>query len=218
MSVCDNFVMLMDYCREIAPDLLTITGDLPGEDGSRSAYDWIWNHLPEGIPHLIIPGNHDNPETLFEVFQGGLNRHPDFMELIALDEIDLLFVNTASKVLPEAQIDFISSAHVREGSILFIHHPTKYISGGYMDINYPLENRDEVDQAISDSNISHVFCGHYHTEFEIHDDYHLYLTPSPAFEVSRDSKGPEIGPPRVPVREINVDGSAMTTRVIYLDD
>ncbi len=218
MSVCDNFVALMDYCKEQSPDLLTITGDLPGEDGSRSAYDWIWNHLPEDIPRIIIPGNHDDPEVLFEVFQGELNQHPDFMELIALEEIDLLFVNTASKVLPDEQIDFVTSDEVRPNSVLFIHHPTKHISGGFMDITYPLENRDLVDKAISDSNISHVFCGHFHTEFEIHDDYHLYLTPSPAFDVDRDSEEPKIGPPRIPVREINVDGSSTTTKVVYLDE
>ena len=218
MAVCDNFVALMNFCREQPPDLLAITGDLPEEDGNRSAYDWIWNQLPPDIPHIILPGNHDDPAVLFEVFQGGLNLNSDFMELIPLAEIDLLFVNTASKVLPRDHVDFISSEDVRPGSVLFIHHPTKEVSGGFMDITYPLENRTEVDQAISASNISHVFCGHFHTEFEIHDDYHLYVTPSPAFEVDRDSVKPKIRPPRIPVREILVEGTSVETTMIYLDE
>lgn len=207
----------MDYCREQLPDLIAVTGDLPEVDGSRAAYEWISLQLPDTIPSIIVPGNHDDTAVLFEVFAGGLNQRPDFMESMALEQIDILFVNTASKQLPAAQIDFIQSADVRPGSILFIHHPTKFISGGYMDVNFALENRSVVDSAISGSNIEHVFCGHYHTEFEIHDDYHLYLTPSPAFEVGRDSVTPQISPARIPVREILVDGDQLTTRVIYLD-
>ncbi len=216
MAVRENFLQLMAYCEQQQPDLLAITGDLPGEDGSRAAYEWIESQLPAGIDHVIIPGNHDDRDILFSVFAGKNNQNTEFMEKIALDEIDVLFVDSGSTWLPAEQIAFLKSHDVRPGSVLFIHHPTKLISGGFMDLTYALRNRDETDAAISDSNIEHVFCGHFHTEFEIHDDYHLYVTPSCAFEVARDSAVAKIGPPRVPVREINITGQAVTSTVTYL--
>jgi 3',5'-cyclic AMP phosphodiesterase CpdA len=218
MSVRENFLQLMAYSSAQKPDLLAITGDLPGEDGSREAYEWIKASLPQGIDTVIIPGNHDDVDSLFDIFESSNNSNPNFLELITLDEIDVMFVNTASSKLPDDQIQQLSDADIRPGSVLFIHHPTKELSGGFMDANYPLLNRDEVDAAIADSQFEHVFCGHYHTDFEIHDDYHLYVTPSPAFDVDRDSLKPKIGPPRIPLREIVVDGTSVSSQVIYLDE
>ena len=216
MRVSENFLELIAYSKSIGPDLLVLTGDLPGEDGNREVYEWIRASLPADIPHIVIPGNHDDPVALFEVFKGGLNINPDFCEKIALNEIDLVFVNTASTRLPKDQLLFLQNEEIRPDSILFIHHPTREISGGFMDTNYPLLNRDVVDTAIAASQISHVFCGHFHTEFEVHAEYNLYLTASPAFDVDRDSLGPIIGPPRVPLREIVVEGRQVSTKMIYL--
>ena len=218
LSVQDNFRRIMAFCADNPPDLLTITGDLPDVDGNRAAYEWIAGELPRDIPYFIIPGNHDDRDSLFEVFKSSLNQNPEFMEKIALDEIDVVFVDSGPKILAADQIAYFSSNEIRPGSILFIHHPTKEISGGFMDVTYPLENRETVDEAIRGSSVSHVFCGHFHTEFEIHADYHLYVTPSPAFEVSRDSVEPKVSPPRIPLREILIEGKSVTTQVIYLDD
>lgn len=218
MTVRHNFSCLMNYVAEKNPDLLVITGDLPGEDGSREAYEFIRQELPDEVPCMILPGNHDDPVALFEMFQGGLNRSPDFFEKMALEEIDLLFANTESTWLPEEQVAALKDPGVREGAILFLHHPTEEVSGGFMDVNYPLRNRDEVAEAIRQSNIDHVFCGHFHTEFIVENGYRLYVTPSPAFDVDRESVEIKIGPPRIPLREIVVDGKSVSTEVIYLDE
>ena len=87
-----------------------------------------------------------------------------------------------------------------------------------MDRTYPLLNRDEVSRAISESNIDHVFCGHFHTEYHCRTTYNLHLTPSPAFTVDRDSVKPIISPPGIPLREIAVEGAWVSTRVIYLEE
>ena len=215
MLARDNFTALMTYCAEQQPDLLAITGDLPADDGSRSAYEWITAAIPSGLEYIVIPGNHDNIETLFEVFGGGKNQDPGFFEKLSLDQIDVLFTNTASNELPTEQLDAL--ANVRPGSVLFIHHPTKEVSGGWMDQTYPLGNRDEVDSAIAASNIRHVFCGHFHTEHEIHADYSLYVTPSPAFTVDLYADEPKISAPKIPLREVTIDGDKVSSKVTYLD-
>ncbi len=216
-TVRDNFVRQMQYVAEAGPDLLTITGDLPGEDGSVEAYRWIRNQLPAGIPCLVLPGNHDDPASLFSVFQSDMNTNPDFFEKIALADLDLVFANTATNALPADQIAAIADESIRKGSLLFLHHPTEEVSGGFMDRNYALVNREEVSQAISASNIEHVFCGHFHTEYLRRTTYDLHVTPSPAFEVDRDSVEPVISPPEIPLREIVVDGSSVATQVLYLE-
>ena len=60
------------------PDLLLATGDL-SEDGSRTSYLALRNYLkPLGIPVLALPGNHDDPGLLAEVFPGSPVYHLDF--------------------------------------------------------------------------------------------------------------------------------------------
>ena len=218
MTVRQNFRQIMAYVAERAPDLLVISGDLPGEDGSREVYEWIKSELPADIPCLILPGNHDNPELLFEIFQSDLNRDPSFFEKMQLDDIDVLFANTATDVLPEAQIVAIQDSAVREGSVLFLHHPTEVVSAGFMDKVHALKNRDATGNAIRSSNVKHVFCGHFHTEGMVSNGYDLYVTPSPAFEVGGTITDPAFLPPRLPLREIVIDGRSLETRVIYLDE
>ena len=67
--------------------------------------------------------------------------------------IDLLFANTESTYLPKEQLDRICADDIRPGSILFIHHPTREVSGGFMDLTYPLKNWQAVHAALDASNI-----------------------------------------------------------------
>ena len=215
---CENFLALMAHVETCRPDLLLLTGDLPGEDGSREAYRWIHAALPHGIPRVVLPGNHDDGDAVFEIFESSLNRDRDFHEVIALEEIDLVFLNTATSRLPERQLQFIRQGEIRPGSVLFLHHPPRVVADGYMDREWPLLNRDDVDAALKKSPLKHVFCGHFHCEHEIHEDYSLYITPSPAFEVDLHSVEPRIGRPRIPLREIEIEGNRVSTRMVYLDD
>jgi len=47
-----------------------------------------------------------------------------------------------------------------------------------MDTNYPLRNLSEVDAAIRRSCIAQEFCGHFHCEHAVVDDYSMHVTPS----------------------------------------
>jgi len=211
-----NFVTLMNYVRKHPADLLAITGDLPGDDGDKSIYTWMKSQIPEDQPVIVIPGNHDSSANLFEVFQSPHNSNPDFLEHIALAEIDLLFTNTESNALPEEQLARVTSADIRPGSVLFIHHPTMEVSGGFMDLTYPMTNRESVHQALDNSNIRHVFCGHFHTEAHLSSQYDLFVTPSPAFTVDPNSPEIIIGKPDIPLRRIEVNGTKLTTEMIFL--
>lgn len=220
-QVRQNFLRLMSHVADEQPDLLVLTGDLPGKDGSREVYEYIRRHLPVDVPVLILPGNHDDPVALFDVFEGGLNTRSDFVERMRLDAIDLLFLNTASTRLPDEQLALLQDdslrPSLRPGSLLFLHHPTQEVSGGWMDQTYPLQNAAAVHRALNESSIQHVFCGHFHAEKVLQGDYTLYVTPSPAFTVDLEADKPVIGPPDIPYREITVDGDRVETKVVKLD-
>jgi 3',5'-cyclic AMP phosphodiesterase CpdA len=211
VHVRENVLRQFSFVESHAPDLLIVSGDLTMRDASDVGCRWVHSNLPD-VPTIVIPGNHDDPHLIQSIF--GAEHWPAVRDYA---DCSLVFLDTSSDQLPANQIEFLGDLSPKKPAILFIHHPTKEVSGGFMDVNHPLANRSEVDEVIADSHIDHVFCGHYHTEFEIHDDYHLYVTPSPAFEVDRDSVKPKIGPPRVPLREIVVEGSDVTNRMVYLD-
>ena len=85
-----------------------------------------------------------------------------------------------------------------------------------MDINYPLQNIEETGQALANSNIGHVFCGHYHTDHHSSEGYNLHVTPSPAFELDLYEPEFTFGQTRVPLRHIDIQGTTVSTRLIEL--
>lgn len=210
-----KFASLMEYVEQNPADILVITGDLPAKDGDKEIYQWMKEQLPEGQKTHVIPGNHDSDSILFETFGEEICVNADFFHTIELEQIDLVFTNTGSGIFPSEQLSYLSE--VRNNSILFTHYPTRKISDGFMDITYPLEGLAEVDAAIAKSNIQHVFCGHFHTEHKAVAGYELYVTPSPAFEISLHDADIKVSDARVPIRKIEVDGSNTQTQVIYLD-
>ena len=210
-----KFVELMGYVRKNPADILVITGDLPGEDGNMDIYRWMRSQLPAGQRTYVIPGNHDIDANLFEAFGEEICVNADFFHTLELDEIDIVFTNTGSGNFPLLQLRHL--AKVRSHSVLFTHYPTRKISDGYMDTNYPLERRPEVDAAIAGSNISHVFCGHFHTDHKAVAGYELHITPSPAFEVNLHDCERNVGKARLPIRRIEINGTITRTEVVYLD-
>jgi len=217
-KVAGNFRQLMDYVHDNPADLLVISGDLTKLDASLPAYQWILEQIPSGQETVILPGNHDDAGTMFAVFGKALCRDPDFQFTIPLGDIDLVFSNTGSTHFPADQLDAVTSDTVRAGSVLFTHFPTRVVGDGFMDRTYPLADVDAVDARLSVSHIRHVFCGHFHTEADLPGPYNLHVTPSPAFDVDLESVKPKIGPPRIPLRRIDITGREVATSVIYLDD
>lgn len=213
-----NYLRLMQYVTENPADLLVITGDLPavGQDGSARVYQWIKSKIPSGQKTYVIPGNHDDSATMYAEFGEEFCGNADFCFSLPLDEIDLVFSNTGSGKFPREQLNYLQQS--RENSILFTHYPTRKISDGYMDITYPLGNIPETHSAISSSPIGYVFCGHFHTHYSILDGYELNVTPSPAFDMDLNKKKPTVSPPRIPVCRIEISGSDVSSKVIYLDE
>ena len=210
-----NFLKQIEFVGHYKPNILVISGDLPAEDGSKEIYSLMAQALPLEQEVVIIPGNHDKPEMLYEVFGKERCKTPSFCHVVPLPDIDLVFVDSSSGTLSISQQQTLQG--VRSESILFIHHPTKKLSNGFMDTNYPLQNLSEVDAAIRRSPIAQVFCGHFHCEHTVVEDYALHVTPSAAFRVGLNETEINVSYGGIPLREIIVDGTSVSTQVIDIE-
>jgi Icc protein len=175
----------LDYVRRERPDLLVISGDLTIPDACRPACEWLCDQFPAKIPTIVLPGNHDSPATLWEVFGPDRCGNQRFYYKRNLGEYDLVVLNTHTDHLPREQMDFLQTAVTERPAVLFMHHPPDLISDGFMARQQPLANHQQAAQAIRQSRVTDVFCGHYHNTAEIDcNGFQLHLTPSPAFQVS----------------------------------
>ena len=203
-----NIRSQLDFVSSQSPDLLVITGDLGMTDASRYACDWIKDQLPD-IPTVVIPGNHDDPEMIQEVF-GDWRGSRDF------ETCSLLFLDSSSFYVSEDQLNTLSTFDPNKLGILFLHHPPCSVGDGFMNRNQSLKNIDETSAAIGNSKVQHVFCGHFHNEAHIQaDGFELYLTPSPAFQVSLTNPEFESEDFVPGVRVIDI-GEAGVSEMVYL--
>ncbi len=202
-----NILRQLSFVASEQPDLLVITGDLSMKDHSRQACTWLKDHLPD-TRTLVIPGNHDDPEMVSDIF-GPCASTQEF------DDCTLIFADTSSCVLPNRQREFLEQVKSDKPCLLFVHHPPALIGTGFMARTQPLGNHQEMAQAIGQSDIDYVFCGHFHNQAEMAcEGFELYLTPSPAFQVSLTEPEftREVFEPGV--RVIEVQGKQASTRVI----
>jgi Icc protein len=207
-----NVIKMMCFIDADPSDLLVISGDLTMRDGSQAACTWLRDILPGHIKTIVIPGNHDDPSVLLEVFGPEICVNEEFCFSKQIDGWKLIFVNTHTDTLPEQQIKFLRQEARDTPAMLFIHHPPDLISDGFMTLNQPLLNHDEVSEAIRESMISDVFCGHYHNAIDKDcDGFQLHLTPSPAFQIRLDSETFTMEPFQPAVRVIEANDKSIET-------
>ncbi|MEM7364423.1 MAG: metallophosphoesterase [Pseudomonadota bacterium] len=180
-----NVQRQLAYVRDHQPDLLVISGDLTWPDHLKDACEWLCALLPD-VPVAMIPGNHDDPAMMFDIFGESRCIDPSFCYKQDHPDGRIIYVNTQVNALSQDQMAQMKAWAEERDSILFIHHPPSMIGGGFMDRNYPLENHLDASAAIAEAGIEHVFCGHYHNQKEekTEDGFTIHLTPSPAFQIS----------------------------------
>lgn len=214
--VRSNVLRQLAFVASEKPDLLVISGDLTLQDASEKAYQWIKAALPD-VPVKIIPGNHDDPEILWEIFGSRLCPNSRFYGVEQYGDVNVVYLNTQTETLPTDQVAFLSGLNLicTTRSLLFMHHPPHLIGGGYMSLNQPLKNHEETAQAIIHSGIEHVFCGHYHNRADVScRGFELHLTPSPAYQISLESEQFEMQDFEVVVRTINIDANGVSTELV----
>lgn len=193
VAVRDNFLAVLKDISAIEPDTLVLTGDLSLDVGDREIYRWVHRTLEEtGIDYHVLPGNHDDPEMVAEVFghrAGELNdrRERCHRAVEAAGEQLLLFDVPGGEVVEE-DLQWLRKAVTespREEVLLFMHYPPVPLPVIHMERYYALARRDDVRRILAESSRRvYLFCGHYHNELtQEREGCSVFLTPSTYFQI-----------------------------------
>ncbi len=203
-------------------DWLVLTGDL-AQDEALGTYEALAARLGDRLERtLMIPGNHDDPALMQQVFNG------------AFDEGGAHFAQVVDGWLLiglDSHVDGKVSGHVGEDQcawaqqqldaqpdlpvVLFVHHPPVSIGAAWLDA-MGLEQPEPVHELVrrNAGRMHAVVCGHVHqdTRNELHG-VPVFTSPSTAFqfEPGGDLPGLDLIPPGFRVLEL---GDELSTRVI----
>ena len=171
------------------PELILATGDL-AQDGSRAAYERLRTYLAElATPVYVIPGNHDDPTMMAEVFAG--HEAFGYMETAHINEWQVIPLST---VMPGSDLGYLSGAELArleaalrqahgQHVLLAMHHQPVPTNMPALDAT-AITNAGELLGLIdSYSPVRAMVWGHIHRQFESwHNNVRLLGAPSTCFQ------------------------------------
>lgn len=194
LARCVSHIMKL----EPPPDVVLATGDLV-DIGRADEYRHLRELLaPLTMPVYLIPGNHDDRETLRNEFadQVYLSRDGQFLHycvdeypvrLIALDTV--IPHRPGGELCSErlAWLDARLQEAPQKPTIVFMHHPPFITGIRHMDIQ-GLANADSLGAIISrHSQVERILCGHIHRSVQVRWNGTIASTcPSSAHQVALD--------------------------------
>lgn len=189
----ENYLSVLGEISEMGPEILVLTGDIGLDIGNREIYQWVRHTLDEtGVEYVVLPGNHDVPELVAEVFgpalgelSGPLRRSHRVIEKAGEE---LLLFDVAGGTVTTEDLTWLERA-LRESSrdelLLFMHYPPVALPISHMERHYALEGRERVSALLEQAAPRvYLFCGHYHNELTQEGaGYSCFLTPSTYFQI-----------------------------------
>ncbi len=172
-------------------DFVAVTGDLVHE-GTTEDYQYLKKQMEELVPAEIkifyVLGNHDYKEEFYRGMFGQEKKEAYYYTSI-VDGYRLIILDSAvpgkeSGTITTEQLEWLRQTLVvpsEKGSIVFLHHPVFWITGG---MTMELTNGAEVLEILKDSDVLAVFCGHTHTNaIQEKDGIRQYTADSMAFSI-----------------------------------
>jgi len=200
------------------PDLLLATGDL-SEDGSRTSYLTLRNYLkPLGIPILALPGNHDDPGLLAEIFPGS---PVDTIRVSEHGPWQIIRLNSCLPGRPEgrlgekmlADLESFLKNNEQRPLLVALHHQPVSIGSPWID-KYRLQQPEPFLQLIDrQTNVKAVVWGHVHQVFEASRNGTAMLgSPSSAINGLKAAQKftPDASGPAFRWLELKADGTTLT--------
>jgi Icc protein len=213
------------------PDLVVATGDL-AHDEVRPTYQRLSALLREH-GHLercrLVPGNHDTPALLREVFPAGYGDAPAgsacFAEQVGAWRIlglDSHFPGQLGGKVGPAQRAWLGerlAEAVDAPTLLFLHHPPGPIGTPWLDGMAVLEPAPLVEILAAASQLRAVVCGHVHQDTTVSvGGTPLITTPSTCFQFRPGSPKPAFDEEAPAFRVIELEGGRFTTRVVRVGE
>lgn len=153
-------------------DLLVLSGDLANEDAEPGAYQYVASVINSlKVPCCVIPGNHDRVDVMEKYLdlKGKVHNGKCYYRYDIAGR-SIFFLDSACGEVSQDQLDWLKqeAAKVKGEILLFVHHPPCFCNHRFMDLRFHMTNMLEVQKVLEGiPNLTHIFVGHYHSEFEV---------------------------------------------------
>jgi len=160
-----------EFAGKFKPDFILATGDL-SEDGSPDSYQWLQTYLGDfNVPVLALPGNHDDPVALAEVYPGSpvdnvsVSEHGEW-QLIRLNS---KLPGTPAGRIKESSLDELQQVlthNPRQPRLIALHHQPVQVGSPWIDksrLQEPEKFLQLIDQC---EGAKAVVWGHVHQAYE----------------------------------------------------
>ncbi|MCB8822818.1 phosphodiesterase [Microvirga rosea] len=181
----------------IRPDAIVISGDLV-DVGSDEEYAFLRNILkPLQIPFYVIPGNHDERDSLRRSFpdHSYLSAHGPLNALVRVRDVDLILLDSSVPGKPHGflekeSLEFLDTSLASQRgrpALVFLHHPPFLTGIRHMDCQNLL-NADELAIILRQHQRTKIIAaGHVHrTALTLFAGIPATICPSPAHAVALD--------------------------------
>ena len=185
-AVCDKILS-----EEATAQLILLSGDL-SQDNSKASYQRLAEMLkPLGKPVYYVPGNHDDPKLMKQLFPlENISNHKH----IVLNNWQIILLNSQKSgavegLLYDSQLTYLQNclqAYPEHHAIIVFHHPPVPVGCEWLD-NLGLKNAKVFWKIIANyPNVNTVLFGHVHQVYEHGmDDINCYSAPSTCFQFKR---------------------------------
>ncbi len=173
--MADNLTRCVEHLNQVIPrpDLVLVTGDVSQKGLPKELEHAATLLAGLSMPYYVIPGNHDNRQSLWAAFGGGAcpSREGGFIHY-AVDDYEIRLIALDSTVADAsggafcearaAWLDKRLSEDPLKPTVIFMHHPPVKCGVVETDID-GFEGTDRLAAVIEKyHNIEKILCGHIH--------------------------------------------------------
>ncbi|MEM7027722.1 MAG: 3',5'-cyclic-AMP phosphodiesterase [Pseudomonadota bacterium] len=206
-------------------DLVLLTGDLV-QNATNTSYEKLITHLSLfTVPVFSLPGNHDNPAMLNDVFK---KEGHDVEKIIHIGEWCIIMLNSCvigshSGELSESELKFLQMTlgkNIDKHCLIALHHHPVSIDSSWMDSMILINAESFLSVVDEYQHVRAIIWGHIHQKFESQrKKISLYGTPSTCMQFKPKATAFAIDdkPPGFRRLMLNKDGS-INTEVVYLSE
>lgn len=153
-------------------DLVFLSGDLT-DDGSLDGYEFVKREMERrNKPWRFILGNHDDFTNCFKVLDKGVECpfENTYDYTFEFNGYNFICLDTANGNVSENQKVWLveQAAKVKGEVFLITHYPPCICGHKFMDSHHSMIDPDGFQKLLATiKNLNTIFCGHYHTQFDI---------------------------------------------------
>jgi len=195
LDAMDNFKIILADIKSRGITKIVLTGDY-GDPNDFNALLMMVKSF--NLEYEYILGNHDDFDHYRNNDDLGNRSKPSgiFFSQTTEDAV-FIFLDTRLHSLDTTQLNYMDNICREVGErkiIIFMHHPVLDCGDTFMDLNFPLSNRDEAAARLYKLGKKVViFSGHYHTNHFIEkNNIKQYVTMSTLFQLKKNTDSIEI--------------------------